>query len=288
MSVEGALRRLLGSVLTGAREASSYMEIASRARDPYKNGIGTTFFPGDVGGTFVHVPEAPTLLAQNRYLIRLGGWPIPPGRSARIQSFAQFVEIGCLTAGADGGFFPVKRQVITPNFSFTDGNVIFGIRVMPMPSMQEMLVDPLQPEGYSMNPYGVSTGILYKPPTTSFPGYRPLLSEFPGSGLGDLGIIHDLRSIWGQNKMYFNYTVDGPAQVVVFASIKQTDPDTRVRLPSDAPLDGLSIEDRFLLSYPQAKYTGVGASITMEIGPSLRTATFRTFYPDHSPETEAP
>jgi hypothetical protein len=283
MDFEQSARRFLRSILAGSREASSYMEISSHARDPNKNGIGTSF-NNDAGGTFLPIPRAPSTSNENRYLIRLCGWPIPPGRSARVQSLAQYVEIGdFLPLPNQGGVYPLRRQVFAPNWSFTDGDVLFGLRVMPTPYYQQMIVDPLQPEGYSTNINGTSSGILYLP---NKPGggpvpYAPLNGGiFPGSPVGDLGMIHDLRSVWGQNKMYFNYTVDGPSQIVFYASVKQTDPATRVNIPQGAPAPGLPVEDLFVQSYPNAIYTRVGGSFTMEIGPSLRTASFRDFHPD--------
>jgi hypothetical protein len=264
---------------------STIVETSSAAFDPDSQMQSTSPYLGDVASTFLYVPEAPTLTIEERYLFRLAAVPVPPMGRLKILGLRTMVTIGQqtpVTADGDSWVYVQERPVETPNWAFKDGNVSWHLRVLRGPALDQRERLVLSP-GQSASLYGVDASLLvgtltprYKAPNGGLP---------PGEPVGSLGTFRDQRFPWNRQaaRSDLGFEVDGPAYVVLYASIWQTDPTTRIYLPAaSAPADlgALVPEDRFLLAFGDGgrattnlvRYRHVGGSIIAETGPKPKSA----------------
>lgn len=241
------------------KSPSSFVEVSSQSSDSTKFGVGTSPFLGDVASLGVAVPAAATLTQTTRYLVRLCTLDIPSGMQAMIRGVRQNVVIGAI----DSNGYPVEREVESPSWSFTDGNISWHIRHM-LPQESRTIFDAAQTAGTEPSTAGTDPALLYNQPLA--PAYVPPGAGMPpGKAIGQLGTWRDLRYPWTNTDWSLRVPVIGSGRIVFFASIRQTNPESRVA-PANCPpsLSGLRVEDQFLASVPLAVYRRVAGAMLIE------------------------
>jgi hypothetical protein len=207
--------------------------------------------------------------------MRLCGWSIPPGMAARVIAVGEYTEIGLLIDQEEGGGrYPLRRDVVSPGWTFPDGNIARGITQMAPEQPSNLLSDAGSPPSTTRNVYGLSPGLIYQG-ASPVPYLAPAGGLFPGSPIGgSLGLWRDGRFRWSFSSSPMDYAVEGPCNLVYWASIRQTDPEARpvLELPPEPDLGALLVEDRFVLQFPDAVYTRIGGFMVIETGPTSRYA----------------
>lgn len=275
----GLLRRLVAAAQAegddcGPIQEPTFTQISTAAWDPDRQGVGSSGWIGDLASSALTIPSAASS-PTNRYFFRLCGGQIADGMAARVVEFAQYLAIGSVMAGGGGvGFVPVSCQVLSPLWSFVDGNVAWGLTWRRWNGLQEPPDGLIRPPATSRRLEGLDSALLFEGATPT--PYVPAAGGiWPGSPIGSLGLIRDVRSPWGKNTVSFDFTVEGPAEIIAWASVKQTNPETRPSLPAPTDLGAICQEDRFVLEYPDAIYRKIAASLTLEIGPLATAARYR-------------
>lgn len=255
----------------------STIDQSSAAFDPDNEGVGSTYL-NDPAASRIFIPEAPT--GRNaRYLVRLAAIAVESYQKIRINGIRQAIGIGCMLRGTNGDDepiqYPLEMDQISPFWRFTDGNVAWGLRVLPGPPATH---GPRQ-RGVGVGP-GEGTDYASGTDSCRLVNINPTLNApangyFPGKPAGSLGLFRDLRYFWrAQGGIYsIDYEVEGPCIVGLYASIKQTDPETRQSLISLVPNDYIppTPEDAFVLDLerrqlPPARYRHISGAIIAEIG----------------------
>lgn len=255
-------------------EAKTYAFQANRS------GVGSSSLLGDAIGSYLPVPpEVPD--NGSRFLFRLCAVHVPAHEQARIVGYKFSaligtridVEIGQLDAWS----YPLDREVVSPFWSFADGNIVYTIRKLPIassrlgarlfsPSVQQGS-DGLEPALLCLDDPGTN-GRTYTPPKGG---------EFDGEPLIGLDRITDQPGTWSSTEGGQDYT-SGPCTIVAYASVLQTNPARRPYLPLASLPAGelrrsLRPEDQFLLlfqGHAQSNgvvYTGVSGSLRVEYLP---------------------
>lgn len=238
--------------------------------DPAKALVGSSPFGGDMSNTGIVLPATPTPSQFRRYLSRLCGAGIDRDEVAFVRSIEQLLTIGAYELVGDPEEdptrYPLELEVTSPTWSFIDGNVSWHLRhVSPQDRAPRTLWDdfPLAPP-FIMDSQGTSAGILARIPVDG--AYLPLANGIPyGEPVADLGTFRDIRFPWNQRFQDLSIEVPGPGTLVLFASVHQTNPDTRVQ--PNVAVDGtyLRREDRFVLNHPTARYWRVGARMILDV-----------------------
>lgn len=254
----------------------STIDQSSAAFDPDNEGVGSTYL-NDPAASRIFIPEAPTL-RNARYLVRLAAIAVESYQKIRIRGIRQAVGIGCMLRGQDGQDqpiqYPLEMDQISPFWRFTDGNIAWGLRVLAGPPATH---GPRRRAGV-----GPGEGTDYASGTDSCqlvdvnPARNaPAAGYFPGKPAGSLGLFRDLRFFWrAQGGIYsIDYEVEGPCIVGLFASIKQTDPETRQSLINLVPGNFIppTPEDAFVLQLERAglapaRYRHISGAIIADIG----------------------
>ncbi len=268
-------------------EEPTFTHVASAGYNQNLVMVGSSPFgtPMDSFDTFLAVPTRPTVpnlaaASSNRYLFRLCGWTIPEGHSARLIGIGEYTEIGLTQLQEDGAQFELRRPVETPGWAFQDGNVSRGITLVRPPPSTSLFSLQGAPLSTSRNVYGVTPGLIFQG-ASPVPYTPPDAGRFPGSPVPGLGLWKDLRFRWSFASAPLNYAVEGPGDLVYWASVRQTDPETRTTLQLDDPsqLDAVTPEDRFVYRFPDAIYTRLGGFLVMEVGPTERFSLRRYLQP---------
>ena len=241
---------------------------ATTQYDPAKALVGSSPFNGDSSSTGIVLPAGPTPSQSRRYLARLLALEVAQDEYIVIHAMHQLLTIGTmLDVGdeQDPTQYPLEIPVTDPTWSFIDGNVSWHLRkVGPKKTTSSLYTDfPFAPP-YASDRQGMTAALLARVPTAG--AYLPLNAGIPyGKSVSSLGTFRDLRFPWSQATADLNQRVDGPCQVVLYASVYQTDPDTRVQ-PS-VIVDGTYMrqEDRFVINHPQSRYWRVGARMEVEV-----------------------
>jgi len=280
-------------------------ETSSRGIDEYLQLIG-----GGKGQrqarSGLRIPTAPysapgvtSTLGVNRYQFLLTSVKVGVGRRVRLRGARQMVTIGARMQGlSSSDIYVVELPVTTPNWSFQDGNVSWSlvlVKPQPVPLPFKTVynltgsnadnflfryADPcaagaLLYENYSM-PVANSR-------TTGAPDYYTFLNgyvapTFPTSDTisGDLNEFSDLRFPWNSARAWdsLDVVVDGPVTIAMFASVRQTNPNTRNTNPqtsNNVPAPNCLPEEQFI-NYVQAGSLGqaiywriAGALITEDV-----------------------
>jgi hypothetical protein len=233
----------------------------------------------------LRVPTTPTNPdGSNRYLMLLASFEVPEGTNARVIGFRQGLWLGAKQTADEGGApTRVIEQLVTdPAFHLQDGNVSWHMHVLPrgqLPFPGGQSFTPgrrsasfrfsnapalLYENGsdFGANPYYL-TPVSYVPPNSGKPWGTPLRN--------DLGTFYDLRTEWASHGAWhsMNEPVEGGGDgtiVALFASVKQTDPNSRVALvpPGTIYTGGISAEEQFLLNFPAAVYWRVAGALIVE------------------------
>lgn len=262
-------------------EQPTLIEVVSSAFDPARAGIGSSGARGDASSNFLPVPAPPSTLS-NRYFFRVACLRLSRFQAARFCGFRQYVGLQADVSLSDDArrgltVYPVTCEVRTPGWSFRDGNVTFSLRWASGPKSGLTTYDPAQGVNFDPNLFGTQSALLYAPGTGAVTPYTPPNAGlFPGEPVGGLGAIYDVREPWrpsGSLRQY-DFSVEGPGDLILMASVKQTDPNARPVLPAQATPGVLSPEEQFLLAYPSARYGALGGAMLVEVAPvQARTQT---------------
>lgn len=254
--------------------------------DPYD---GTQF-------TGLRVPTLPTVDQKHRYLFMLDAFTLGEGARARITGYRQLVTIGLTQTGSSTAPRLVEQVVESPVFRFQDGNVSWHLRRIDPTNLDRLrtfAATPaiLQTSGIQIGPLRApnlafrmsnTPALLYTTPGTTLgmSGFYfdlaaytpPNLGRPYGQPVGHLGTFHDLRTGWRTHGAWPNslqIDCEGPGMWALFASVRQTNPSTRVALIAPAVSSfyscGLSCEEQFLLNFPTAIYWRVAGSLIVQL-----------------------
>lgn len=242
------------------------VEVSTVGFDPDREGIGS----GPSGGSNavssrLFIPEAPTPDNKHRYSFVLCGYRIPRGTTAHLLGWAQKLVIGQPLQTTATIPLPEDFPVVTPDWAFRDGNVVWSLRFIPGNRKTPRLNPPpgssLLNRGPSKttNPYGAYSALLYRDQAAV--GYTPPAGgNFYGDPIFSPGTFYDVRNPWRNYGPTVDIPIDGPGDLIMVASVWQTNPATRpVFVPPPGPFDvgSLEPEERFLLSFPDAVYRGI-------------------------------
>ena len=221
----------------------------------------------------------------NRYLFMLCAFNVNKGQCARLRGWRELLTIGIKQETDAGAFRVVEQEVFSPFWKFQDGNVSFHLMDMGPPGGQGLPLTvrgPFDLDNFKFR-WATSPALLYDTGTVvpaGDPFYVDLTTYVaPNQGkpygiplIPGMGVMYDLRTPWRSGGLPWHaidIPVQGPRTVALFASVRQTDPDTRIALvPPTAPAifypEGLSPEEQFLLNFPEAVYWRVGGGLIVD------------------------
>jgi hypothetical protein len=251
----------------GPQHCSNIVELVSAAsRDTDLTGVGSSPWPGDMGRTGIAVPAAATTSQRNRYLFRLCGFEIPSGKAAILRGIRQLATIRHQGPPTGLGDLPivVEREVVSPLWSFLDGNISWHLRRQPN-QFSSNTQSPTQIPGTSFNMHALDTALLCQVGGLP-PAYSALNAGIPpGVGIDVLGTWRDIRFPWENTDWSLSRLFRGPGTVVLYASVAQTDPTARPLYPGVA---GERPEDQFVSNFQDtAVYGRVAGSLIVELLP---------------------
>jgi len=239
---------------------------------PYDLGL----FVGTNGG-----PQVPT----QRQLFVLCAKYFNAGQRGRLVGFRQYLTMFDsipLGVGSAAYNFPLERPVVTPTWSYVDGNVLWGIRQLPPGAT--MLANAQNGEGMafevSQTPaqlFETIVGNVVTPPNGG---------AFPGNVLNpELGRFFDLRCTNWSEPSVCDIPFEGPCNIVFMASVQQTNPNTRPAPPPATgggaiqflTTQGTTPEDAFLQNYPGSIYGRIAGALIFEMEEQAPTGSPKTY-----------
>lgn len=239
---------------------------------------------GTNAGTGLVVPTTPTSSLGSRYLFLLARQSFGAGERSserhgtRLVGIRQYAElIARIPAGTAplststssgppaGSTVTFRKEITSPLWHPIDGNISWHVMIINKGFRDTR--NPLNTDGLifedSLSPallYETFAGTPLVPTTYTAPnGGRPW-----GRPIGaSLGNIHELRYPWRTN--YSELALDIPipvsCEVVLFASVRQNDPDLNPTLAEittlTPPFMALSPEDQFVVAFPTFAQYGV-------------------------------
>jgi hypothetical protein len=256
----------------------SRFEVSTNTRDP---NLQTVF--SDPYGTLVQlglsIPSpVPTYYTSgsfntpwaNRYLALLVSVKFAEGESARLVGMRQRVLIGEYISNGEGNLkynYPVYTPVVTPEWHFQDGNISWHLRKVPLSRIPTANAGNAAELSYRDSD---TPCILFENPPADAGGYAPPYGGYPPGDvvIPEFGNFHDIRFPWQQNGQAWeslDIEIQGPCAINLYASIQQTNPDSRVTLPlGDIPLSVLVPEEQFIQNFTNAVYTRIAGSLIFE------------------------
>jgi hypothetical protein len=259
------------------------IELASQSFDPDRQAIGGSAYPGDMAALGIVVPAAPTTALNNRYMMRHCGVQVPAGKSIIIHAIRQLVTIRQVEVidtlieieGAGSGQLPgsvilplsrpAELEVTSPGWSFTDGNVSWHLKFLG--DRETAFVDPTgQTLGTSPDLYGVDSALCYTGAAGPVPYTAPNGGIPPGRPVPGWDTWRDMRYPWQSDNFNTHIRINGPGVIVLWSSVRQTDPTTRPVLDV-VDLGCLRPEDRFLATFRSARYGRVAGAMIVETLP---------------------
>jgi hypothetical protein len=218
------------------------------------------------------IPSAiPTFYPQvyaNRYLALLVSVKFAVGETARLVGMRQRVLLGTsLPPGGESSNpnYPIFFPQVTPEWHFQDGNISWHLRRVPLQGV------------YNSNEFdGAESSfrvsdtpcILFENAPAQLGGYAPPNGGVPPNDvlLPEFGDFHDLRFPWVNDHAWdsLDIEVQGPCAINLYASIKQTNPSTRLTIPSGTCACPLPPEEQFIQQFPTAIYTRIAGSLIFE------------------------
>lgn len=239
------------------------VEVSTVTSDDDLNGIGGHPAVGDLGSTGIRVPLAPTTSPSTRYLARLCGIEIPSGYAIIVQGLRQAATIRTQTT-ENGIPLVLEREIDSPLWRFLDGNISWHLRHEEN-LYSRHVSDPAQTPGTDPTMLGLAPALLYVPPLV--PYVPPNGGLPPGGAINGLGSWRDIRFPWTSTDWGMSEIVRGPGRVVMYASVRQTNPSALVR-PLYPDVEGMRPEDRFVSNFQlTAVYGRVAGSIIFNIMP---------------------
>jgi len=236
--------------------------------DPAKALVGASPYVGDTASTGIVLPANPTISQSRRLFLRLFAMEVAEDEFIVIEALHQLVTIGTmLDVGdeQDPTQYPLELTVTDPTWCFIDGNISWHLRRIEPQQYRSTIYDDLVfLPPYASDRTGLTSAILARVPVLG--AYRPLNAGIPyGKPVGGLGNFKDLRYPWTQVTANLKQRVDGPCQVAFYASVHQTDPDTRVQPPVNVDGTYMRPEDRFVINHPQSRYWRVAGRMEVEV-----------------------
>jgi hypothetical protein len=259
------------------------VELVSVGIDDALQGLGGDPY-GGTSSVGLRVPSFVTQGPRNRYLFLLCTFNLPEAINGWVRGFRQGWSLGARVQTPQGPRV-IEQWVRTPNFKLPDGNVSWHMRLMGkdepygLPPLQEQKVDPHAGGNQQNLAFRDSAGpaLLFQTVSTPTPfyvqldAYTPPLGGWPpGEPLtGELDTFYDLKTHWSEahNWHALDIRIQGPCRVAFYASVQQSDPQTRPVLPVPNPFfdGGLEPEEQFLLNEPTAIIWRVAGALVLEI-----------------------
>jgi hypothetical protein len=280
----------------GTLERPRQVEIASSGFDEFLQLVGGDPF-GGTNSVGLRVPTLATPAlsaggAQLRYLFNLASFTVGHGACVRVRGYRQLATLGYAQpqgSEEDASVYVVEQEITSPFWRFNDGNISWHIHVFGGPNASDVPKGTTAPftdvvrDTVSYKRYWAdSPCLLYGPGSGIAPGgiYPNIATYIPpnngkpwGSAIAShQGTFYDLRIPWRTHGAWdsLDIPVRGPATVAFFASVRQSNPMSRLSLtpPFDGKsvyTGGLSNEEQFLLNFPNAIYWRVGGSLILEL-----------------------
>jgi hypothetical protein len=193
----------------------------------------------------------------SRYLFLLSYFEVEESHCVRVRGARQGWTLGAEVGGSSG--IPpreVEMFVTTPTFRLPDANISWHMRVLSRDEVE--LAGPVGPFDTNNLAFRMTKGeaLLYESidfpvshlsPLTGKPDYYTFLSSYTPPNLGrpygspltpDLGSFYDLRFQQRDSDVWDALDIPlivGPAAVCFFASVRQSNPATRIALPTPGP-----------------------------------------------------
>jgi hypothetical protein len=246
----------------------SRYEISSVGFDTSLQGVGGD--PDNSGyAVGIRVPSAPTISTPNRYFFMLARTRLNAFCKAHLIGIRQMVTIGTLISngGTPPANYPLEKEVQSPFWKFTDGNVSWHLRRIPPTHQQQANIYNAEGLSYldSQTP-----SLLYLNAPTEAGGYIAP-NKIPGVPLvAQLGTFYDLRWNWRDDHAFFSLDaeIQGPCDIALFASVRQTNPETRTALvlPGSLPAgtDSIPQEDAFVVNFPTSIYWRIAGALLFQ------------------------
>jgi hypothetical protein len=263
---------------------NTVVELVSVAGDVDLLGLGSSPYTGDTAYTGIRIPSAPTTNQLGRYFFRLCGIEIPSGKAIVVRGIRQYLEIGAYWSAPplpsvpqdSPPNYPLMLEVVSPFWHFSDGNVSWHLRHHD--NIFAFFNDANQLPNTSPTLRGLDTAMLYN----RLAPYAPAAGGVPPPKPVDtLGTLHEIRYPWDNTDWSLATVVSGPGLVVLYASVKQTDPIARPQVPLIVDTGALRPEDRFLIAtrdprFPLSEpgetaiYQRIAGAVTVELNPMLK------------------
>ncbi len=250
-----------------------YTRVVSTTRgyDAAWAAVGSSPWVGDMVGYGLQIPATPTPDQTHRYLFRLCAVEVPPGALAVIRSIRQYLTIGLEVQVGDPPLYRIlERPVQDAVWRFPDGGVSWHLRsVQRERPDRERFMDSALPRGYSMTRTGLDSAILARAIT---PTYTPLNSGMPyGDDIANMGTMRDLRYPRGGGTQVVDLGIEvpGACEIVLYASVRQTNPETRAPWPPEPAslygITGVLPEDAFLAAFGSCRYWRIAAEMVVDV-----------------------
>src|ERR1700687_1101782 len=226
-------------------------------------------------------PEFPGPLL-NRYLFMLCAFNVNYKQCARLRGWRELVTIGTKQTSDAGSPRVVEQEVLSPFWKFADGNVSFHLMDMGPPGGQGLpltLRGPIDLNNFKFR-WASSPALLYDTGTVMpaadlfYVDLTTYVAPHQGKPYGaplipGMSVMYDLRTPWRSGGLPWHaidIPITGPRTVALFASVRQTNPATRVALTLPLPIypEALSPEEQFLLNFPNAIYWRVGGGLIVD------------------------
>jgi hypothetical protein len=223
-----------------------------------------------------------TTAANQRQLFMLCAKQFNAHERGRLVGIRQLVTIGApIESLAANAVYPLERPVVTPTWSFVDGNVAWAIRRIPPnahPQPSSTNQDGLQ-FGFSLTPALLYQTIVALNPLEVLP---PNGGQYPGNVLSpEWGQWWDMRTTdWGR-PVPVDIPIEGPCIIAMMASVQQTQISSRTNPPATpvfSTTSGATPEDSFIQTYANAVYQRIAGGLIFEMddfAPSGMPKTYR-------------
>lgn len=274
-------------VPTGLSTSKSLQQVAHESRG-HRWEVSTTGFDPNLqlvgsdpnGSPYaigLQIPSEPVTGSSKRYLALLAVARFNANQRARLVGMRQLLTLVANIPDPNNppASYPLEQRVLSPWWSFTDGNVEWLLRWVPKSPMDTN--NPQNGEGLQFL-YGTTPAFLYNAIAIDGTPIPPNGGNAPGEPLvAEYGGFRDIRSPW-ENPIPMDADIEGPGDVAIFASIKQTDPRNRVQLVNALPggivltTSGVTVEDAFVANYSPpihptssgVRYGRIAASLIFE------------------------
>lgn len=261
------------------------MEISSSGIDEYKQTRGTDGL-GTITATGLRIPTLATTntTAGLRYLFQLATIKLGVGRRIIVRGMRQLLTIGLNNALEESAPYIMELPITTSNWSYQDGNVAWSLRRVAPRSRPLYNAQNSDNFIYRFSDTSSAGALLFEnatfPALDVSPSGRPIfytqLTDYtpPNGGNpygqaldGQLSTFRDIRFPWETSHAWdsLHIPVEGPCSVVLFASVLQTDPQTRPTTKSfnTSAQFGLP-EEVFSEVFANSIYWRIGGSLIFE------------------------